>query len=82
MWAAAVRTTIRGCCKDLGIKTVLAGYEFGHRDDYEGREIIPNIKDDADSKNIEHITVEKDEKKYHAYLTQEQYDKLAQEIPA
>ena len=71
----------QGLLQDLGIKTVLAGYEFGHRDDYEGREIIPNIKDDADSKNIEHITVEKDEKKYHAYLTQEQYDKLAQEIP-
>ena len=71
----------QGLLQDLGIKTVLAGYEFGHRDDYEGREVIPNIKDDADSKNIEHITVEKDEKKYHAYLTQEQYDKLAQEIP-
>ena len=71
----------QGLLQDLGIKTVLAGYEFGHRDDYEGREIIPNIKDDADSKNIEHITVEKDEKKYHAYLTQEQYDKLAAEIP-
>lgn len=71
----------QGLLQDLGIKTVLAGYEFGHRDDYEGREVIPNIKDDADSKNIEHITVEKDEKKYHAYLTQEEYDKLAAEIP-
>jgi len=71
----------QGLLQDLGIKTVLAGYEFGHRDDYEGREVIPNIKDDADSKNIEHITVEKDDKKYHAYLTQEQYDKLAAEIP-
>ena len=71
----------QGLLKDFGVTTVLAGYEFGHRDDYEGREIIPNIKEDADSKNIEHITVEKDEKKYHAYLTQEQYDKLAAEIP-
>ena len=71
----------QGLLKELGVRTVLAGYEFGHRDDYEGREVIPDIKDDADSKNIEHITVEKDDKKYHAYLTQEEYDKLAALIP-
>ncbi len=71
----------QGLLKDIGISTVLAGYEFGHRDDYEGREVIPTIKDDADSKNIESITVEKDEKKYHAYLSQEQYEKLAATIP-
>ncbi len=33
--------------EDLGIKTVIAGYEFAHRDDYEGRDIIPQIKNDA-----------------------------------
>lgn len=71
----------QGLLKELGVRTVLAGYEFGHRDDYEGREVIPDIKDDADSKNIEHITVEKDDKKYHAYLTQQEYDKLAALIP-
>ena len=37
---------------ELGIETLLAGYEFAHRDDYEGREVIPTIKTDADSKNI------------------------------
>ncbi len=71
----------QGLLKELGVSTVLAGYEFGHRDDYEGREIIPTIKEDADSKNIEHLDVTKDEQKYHAFLTQEQYDKLAAEIP-
>ena len=46
--------------EDFGVETVIAGYEFAHRDDYEGRDIIPEIKADADSKNIEEITVEPD----------------------
>lgn len=58
--------------KDFGISTVLAGYEFAHRDDYEGREVIPDIKTDADSKNIESITVEPDPKYYRVHLTPEQ----------
>lgn len=62
--------------KDLGIKTVLAGYEFGHRDDYEGRDIIDDIKMDADSKNIESIEVEPDSKNFRLYLTQEQAEQL------
>ncbi len=58
--------------KDFGIRTILAGYEFAHRDDYEGREVIPDIKPDADSKNIETIVVEPDQKFYKVYLTEEQ----------
>jgi len=50
--------------EELGMKTIIAGYEFAHRDDYEGRDIIPQIKEDADNKNIESIVVEKDEKFY------------------
>jgi nitrogenase molybdenum-iron protein alpha chain len=46
---------------ELGMKTVAAGYEFAHRDDYEGRNVIPDIKIDADSRNIEELKVEKDE---------------------
>ncbi|MDR0515093.1 MAG: nitrogenase component I subunit alpha [Coriobacteriaceae bacterium] len=46
--------------ESLGMRTVIAGYEFAHRDDYEGRDVIPFIKEDADSKNIETITVEPD----------------------
>ena len=45
--------------KEIGMKTVAAGYEFAHRDDYEGRAVIPDIKVDADSRNIEEIKVEK-----------------------
>ncbi|WP_159522615.1 nitrogenase molybdenum-iron protein alpha chain [Sunxiuqinia indica] len=47
--------------KELGINVVSAGYEFAHRDDYEGREVIPNIKIDADTRNIEDLVVSKDE---------------------
>jgi nitrogenase molybdenum-iron protein alpha chain len=65
--------------KDLGVQTVLAGYEFGHRDDYEGRRVIPGIKEDADSKNIETLTVEKD-LRYRAFLTPERAQELKETI--
>ena len=32
--------------------SVAAGYEFAHRDDYEGRRVLPTIKVDADTRNI------------------------------
>ncbi len=44
---------------DLGVETLVAGFEFAHRDDYEGREVIPTIIEDADLKNIEVLEVEK-----------------------
>ena len=47
---------------ELGIYTVSAGYEFAHRDDYEGRKVMPTIKIDADSRNIEELVITKDEK--------------------
>ncbi|HKJ78201.1 MAG TPA: nitrogenase molybdenum-iron protein alpha chain [Prolixibacteraceae bacterium] len=53
---------------ELGMKTVSAGYEFAHRDDYEGREVIPNIKIDADTRNIEDLVVAKDETHYREDL--------------
>jgi nitrogenase molybdenum-iron protein alpha chain len=49
---------------ELGMTTVSAGYEFGHRDDYEGRKVLPTIKVDADSRNIEEIHVEADPEKF------------------
>lgn len=65
--------------EDLGIKTILAGHEFGHRDDYEGSEVIPTIKVDADSKNIPEITVHKDEEKYRVIVPEEKVQKLKDE---
>ena len=49
---------------EIGMKTIAAGYEFAHRDDYEGREVLPNIKLDADSRNIEELDVKADAEKY------------------
>jgi nitrogenase molybdenum-iron protein alpha chain len=37
------------------MKVLAAGYEFAHRDDYEGRDVLPSIKIDADSRNIEDL---------------------------
>lgn len=50
---------------EMGMKTISAGYEFGHRDDYEGRQVIPNLKLDADSRNIEQLEIVKDETRYN-----------------
>ncbi|MFW5501463.1 MULTISPECIES: nitrogenase molybdenum-iron protein alpha chain [unclassified Maridesulfovibrio] len=55
---------------EMGMKTLSAGYEFGHRDDYEGRHVIPDIKVDADSRNIEEIEVEADPELYSPRKTE------------
>ncbi|WP_319762467.1 nitrogenase molybdenum-iron protein alpha chain [Maridesulfovibrio sp.] len=55
---------------EMGMKTLSAGYEFGHRDDYEGRSVIPDIKVDADSRNIEEIEVEADPELYKPRKTE------------
>jgi nitrogenase molybdenum-iron protein alpha chain len=57
--------------EELGMTILSAGYEFGHRDDYEGRRVIPTIQVDADSRNIEEITVTKDEARYQERWTPE-----------
>lgn len=57
---------------EMGMKTISAGYEFGHRDDYEGREVIPHLKVDADSRNIEEIKVEADPLLYKPRKTPEE----------
>lgn len=62
--------------KDVGMLTVAAGYEFAHRDDYEGRAVLPSIKIDADSRNIEEIEVEADPKRYNPRKTPEQMEAL------
>ena len=49
---------------EMGMKTVAAGYEFAHRDDYEGRRVLPSVKVDADSRNIEELHVVPDETRY------------------
>ena len=61
---------------ELGMKTISAGYEFGHQDDYEGRQVLPNIKLDADSRNIEELTVEADETRFNPRKNDKEMKKL------
>lgn len=71
----------QGLYQELGIETVLAGYEFAHRDDYEGRQIIPDIKPDADSKNIPDLHVVPDERRYRLKISEEKMAELKDKIP-
>ena len=61
---------------ELGMRTISAGYEFAHRDDYEGRRVLPDIKLDADSRNIEELEVEADEARYKPRKSEEDMAKL------
>jgi nitrogenase molybdenum-iron protein alpha chain len=63
--------------KEMGMKVLAAGYEFAHRDDYEGRDVLPTIKVDADSRNIEELHVEADPVEYRPRRTKEQMDAFA-----
>ncbi len=61
---------------EIGMKTVCAGYEFGHRDDYEGRRVLQSIKVDADSRSIEEIHVTQDPDKHNPRKTPEELESL------
>jgi nitrogenase molybdenum-iron protein alpha chain len=71
----------QGIYRELGIETVLAGYEFAHRDDYEGRHVIPEIKTDADSKNIPELHVNQDERRFRLKMSPEKLEELKKRIP-
>jgi nitrogenase molybdenum-iron protein alpha chain len=62
--------------REMGITTIAAGYEFAHRDDYEGRRVLPNLKVDADSRNIEELHVEPDPERFNPRLTPEQLARM------
>ncbi|TCL64219.1 nitrogenase molybdenum-iron protein alpha chain [Hydrogenispora ethanolica] len=65
--------------REIGMKVVAAGYEFAHRDDYEGRRVLPNIKVDADSRNIEQLTVEPDPERYRPRKTEAERQRLKEQ---
>ncbi|MDK2902292.1 MAG: nitrogenase molybdenum-iron protein alpha chain [Clostridiales bacterium] len=44
---------------DLGIETIMAGYQFAHRDDYEGRKILPEIKEAPHHKVLDNYHFER-----------------------
>jgi len=60
---------------ELGMKVISAGYEFAHRDDYEGRKVLP-LKIDSDSRNIEELEVTADPEFYRPRKTPEEIKKL------
>jgi nitrogenase molybdenum-iron protein alpha chain len=64
---------------EIGMRTVSAGYEFAHRDDYEGRKVLPNIQMDADTRNIEELTVGPDPTRYLPRKDEEGMKKLGRE---
>ncbi len=61
---------------EIGMMTIAAGYEFAHRDDYEGRRVLPSIKIDADSRNIEELEVDADPSRYSPRKTSEELQRL------
>lgn len=63
---------------EMGMKTIAAGYEFAHRDDYEGRRVLPDLEVDADSRNIEEIRVEPDPDRYRPRKSEKELRKLAE----
>lgn len=71
----------QGLYEELGIETILAGYEFAHRDDYEGRQVIPDIKSDADSKNIPELRIEPDPERFRIKMSPEKLEELKAKIP-
>jgi len=64
---------------EIGMKTLSAGYEFAHRDDYEGRRVIPKIAVDADTRNIEEISVEADPERYRLRKEEGEFKRLEAE---
>jgi nitrogenase molybdenum-iron protein alpha chain len=61
---------------EMGMRTISAGFEFAHRDDYEGRHVIPDLKVDADSRNIEELEVEADATRYNPRKSAEEIKAL------
>jgi nitrogenase molybdenum-iron protein alpha chain len=59
---------------EIGMITIAAGYEFAHRDDYEGRHVLPQIKTDADSRNIEELDVQKDPERYNPRIDEKELE--------
>jgi len=62
--------------REIGMEVIAAGYEFAHRDDYEGRKVLPGIVVDADSRNIEELSVEKDASRYKPRKSPEEMERM------
>lgn len=47
--------------EDLGMKVLVAGYQFAHRDDYEGRQVLDGLKEKASSGVLEDLSFDREE---------------------
>lgn len=65
--------------ESLGMDVVVQGYQFAHRDDYEGRKIIPTLKHNPTSAILEDLEFELDADSKPLEL--EKVEKLQKEIP-
>src|SRR3989339_40274 len=64
--------------REIGMETIAAGYEFAHRDDYEGQRVFPGLQVDADSRNIEELHIEPDPNRYQPRLGEADLARLEQ----
>ena len=65
--------------RDLGMEIIVAGYEFAHRDDYEGRRVLAHIKVDADSRNIEEIEVKSHPERFRSRKPEAELERMKAE---
>ncbi len=66
--------------EDLGMLPVLAGYQFAHRDDYEGRKVIPELKKKVTSKILEDLHFERDPN-HKPHLSADELGRKVEQIP-
>lgn len=65
---------------DLGVETVLAGYQFAHRDDYEGRRVIPEMKEAPHHRIIDNLSFDRDPGTKPPY-DEERIEQLKEALP-
>ena len=70
----------RNMFETLGMEVVVAGYEFAHRDDYEGRAVLSSIVHTGRSKVLEDIHYERDSNVVSPY-DDASIQKLKEKIP-
>ena len=64
--------------ESLGMEVIVVGYQYAHRDDYEGRQVLPYIKKKATSRILEDIHYEKDPSIKPAF-TKEELERIKKE---
>lgn len=65
--------------EDLGMKVLVAGYQFAHRDDYEGRQILDGLKEKASSGMLEDLHFEMEEG-FEPAISEERMQELKEKL--